>query len=100
VTDMHEPWTGGLMKEQCETTEFFEPDKVYAWENSKSSVTGLRPEFWCRTVFTHPDTRQLLAVGLYRHGDWQVWHADVHTLQILDWKRHPWIVKNTPEAAQ
>jgi hypothetical protein len=83
-----------VIPEACETTDFFEPDKVYVRiGGGPPRLTALKPEFWCKSVFTHPNSGKLFAVGLFRNGDWQCWHVEPVHRTLDDWRRVRWVEK-------
>lgn len=81
------------VKELCETTDFFEPDRTYVDYGSRDDygVKETYGEFWCKVVYTHPHTRQLLAVGLWRNFAEKVWvEQAAYTMTLEEWRNGYW----------
>ena len=79
-------WTGRPMAESCDTTDFFERDKVYRNTSKPLIAEELWTEFSCKAVFVHPSTSVLYAVGVIRHGRNRPWNPYPVNLMITNWK--------------
>lgn len=89
-------WTGRPMVESCDTTDFFEKDKVYR-ETSKPQLNPeLRQQFWCMGIFVHPSTNVLYAYGVARTASNRPWNPYPVNLVIPTWQQG-WEAIQLPE---
>lgn len=83
-------WTGEPMVEQCDTTDFFEKDKLYTRRDNQNRDAKLDPQFLCKVVFCHPATNVLWAIGLYRSDAMRPWNPYPVQFTLTNW-RDKWI---------
>jgi hypothetical protein len=83
-------WTGEPMVESCDTTDFFEVDKVYVNGENPFRAPELTPEFWCKLVVTHPTLRTLWAVGWSRSGHFSAWDYGLSAYTPTQWREGKW----------
>lgn len=80
-------WAGEPMVEQCDTTDFFEEKKVYREIPRNNTPEPLRQQFWCKSVFVHPSTKILYAIGLFRTAANRPWNAYPVPFVLTNWKQ-------------
>jgi hypothetical protein len=85
-----------------ETDRFFEADKAY-FDYGVPGAYRLEEsygEFWCKAVFTNPDTQEVFAVGLGRQNAVVPWEQHPVCMTVNEWRAGFWLRTFREEVGQ